>query len=107
MVGELKSHIHKAWQKKKKNPLISTIDQILVVVVQWLSHVQLFVTPWTIACQVTLSMRFLRQEYWSGLPFPPLGYLPYPGIEPVSLALAGRCFTTEPQGKPYRPKYKI
>ena len=43
-----------------------------------LSHVQLFVTPWTVACQVPLSMGFSRQEYWSGLPFPtPLSYLVY------------------------------
>ena len=40
------------------------------------------------------------QEYWSRLPFPPPGYLPYPGIKPASLALAGRFFTTEPPGKP-------
>ena len=37
---------------------------------QTLSRVQLFVTPWTIACQAPLSMGFSRQEYWSGLPFP-------------------------------------
>ena len=48
------------------------------------SHVQLFVTPWTVAHQA-LSMGFSRQEYWSGLPFPPLGDLPDPGIEPASL----------------------
>ena len=45
----------------------------------------------------------LRQEYWSGLPFPAPGDLPDPGIKPVSLtssALAGRFFTTEPPGKP-------
>ena len=35
------------------------------------SHVQLFVTPWTVACQALLSMGFSRQEYWSGLPSPP------------------------------------
>ena len=35
-----------------------------------LSHVQLFVTPGTVACQTFLSMGFSRQEYWSGLPFP-------------------------------------
>ena len=40
---------------------------------QSLSHVQLFVTPWTVACQVPLSMGFSRQEYWSGLPCPPSG----------------------------------
>jgi len=44
-------------------------------------------------------MRSPRQEYWSGLPFPPPGDLPYPEIEPASSALAGRFFTTEPSGK--------
>ena len=39
---------------------------------QSLSHVWLFVTPWTVAHQVPLSVGFSRQEYWSGLPFPPL-----------------------------------
>ena len=38
-----------------------------------LSHVRLFATPWTVACQASLSMAFSRQEYWSGLPFPTLG----------------------------------
>ena len=46
-------------------------------------------------------MRFPRQEYWSGLPFPSPGALPNPGIEPASPALAGGFFTTEPSGKPY------
>ena len=41
-----------------------------------LSHVQLFVTPWAIACQAPLSMGFSRQEYWGGLPFPPPVFLP-------------------------------
>ena len=45
------------------------------------------VTPWTVACQAPLSMGFPRQEHWSGLPFPPPGDLPDPGIEPVALAL--------------------
>ena len=44
-------------------------------------------------------MGFPRQEYWSGLPFPSPGDLPYPGIEPTSPALASRFFTTEPPGK--------
>ena len=43
-----------------------------------------------------LSMELSRQEYWSGLPFPSPGDCPNPGIEPVSLALAGIFFTTEP-----------
>ena len=49
-------------------------------------------TPWTVAHQAPLSMGFSRQEYWSGLPFPSLGDLPDPGIEPASFmspALAG------------------
>ena len=68
-----------------------------------LSHVQLFATPWTVALQTPLPMEFSRQEYWSGLPFPPPGHLPNSGIEAVSLAslaLAGGFFTTEPHGKP-------
>ena len=69
------------------------------ICVQSLSHVQLFVTP-TVTCQPPLSMEFSRQEYWSGLPFPPAGDLPKPGIKPSSLALAGRFFTTEPPRKP-------
>ena len=55
------------------------------------------VTPWTVARQAPLSMGFPRQEYWSGLPFPPLRDLSGPGIEPVSPmspALAGGLFTT-------------
>ena len=59
-----------------------------------LSHVWLFVTPCTEACQAPLFLQFFRQEYWSGLPFPSLGNLPSPGMEPVSPALAGRFFTT-------------
>ena len=61
------------------------------------SHVQLFETPWTVACQVPLPMGFSRQEFWSGLPFPSPGDLPDPGIEPASLAssaLADVFFTT-------------
>ena len=46
-----------------------------------LSHVQLFVTPWTVAYQTPPSMGFSRQEYWSGLPFPSPGDLPNSGIE--------------------------
>ena len=59
-------------------------------------------TPWTVARQAPLSRGFPRQEYWSGLPFPPPGYLPNPGIEPMSpesLSLVGGFFTTEPPGK--------
>ena len=68
-----------------------------------LSHVWLFVTPWTVAHQAPLLQGFPNQDYWSGLPFPPPGDLPDPGLEPVSPvspALADRFFTTGPPGKP-------
>ena len=61
------------------------------------------VTPWTVARQAPLSMGFSRQEYWSGLPRPPLGYLSFPGIEPMfpaAPALQADSFTAEPLGKP-------
>ena len=57
-------------------------DAVLTCV---LNHVQLFVTPWTLAHQAPLSMGFSRQEYWSWLPFPLPGDLPDPGTE-LSLA---------------------
>ena len=47
-------------------------------------------TLWTVARQAPLSMGFSRQEYWSGLPYPPPGDLPNPGIEPESPALHQR-----------------
>ena len=65
-----------------------------------LSHfnrVQLCATLWTTALQAPLSVRFSRQEYWGGLPCPPPGDLPNPGIKLASLmspALADRLFTT-------------
>ena len=61
-----------------------------------------FATPWTVAHQAPLTMKFSRQEYWSGLLFPSPGHLPDPGIGPLSFAspaLAGRCFTPAPPGK--------
>ena len=60
------------------------------------------VTPRTVACQASLSMGFPRQKYWSGLPFPSPGDFHSPWIEPVSPALAGGFFTTEPPGKSSR-----
>ena len=49
-----------------------------------LSRVRLFATPWTVACQASLSMELSQQEHWSGLPFPPPGDLPNPETEPES-----------------------
>ena len=64
-----------------------------------LSHVRLFVIPWTVAYQASLSMGFSRQEYWSGLPFPSPGDLPSPGIEPMSPPLYADALPSEPPGK--------
>ena len=55
-------------------------------------------------------MGLSRQEFWSGLPFPPPGDLPVPGVVPISPAspaLAGRLFTIEPPGKPYNTEGNI
>ena len=60
--------------------------------------------PWSIAHQIRLSMGFIRQEYWSGLPFPSPGNLPDPGIEPKSLTLQEDSLQSEPQVKPIKVK---
>ena len=60
----------------------------------------ILVTSWTVVCQVPLSMALSRQEYWSGLPFPSPGHLPYPGIELGCLAVQADSLPTELQGKP-------
>ena len=67
------------------------------VCAQSISHVQLFVAPWTITCQAPLPMKFSRQEYQSGMPFPTPGDFPKPEIDPGSLVsptLAGGSFIT-------------
>ena len=65
------------------------------VKVKSLSHVRLFVTPWTVAYQAAPSMGFSRQEYWSGLPFPSPGNLPDQGIEPGSPTLQAEALISE------------
>ena len=60
-------------------------------------------TPLIVAHQALLSMRFSRQEYWSGLPFPSPGDLPNPGIKPGSPALQADSLPPEPLGKPFPP----
>ena len=65
-----------------------------------LSRVRLFAIPWTVAYQAPPSVEFSRQEYWSGLPFPSLGDLPYPGMEPRSPTLQTDTLPSEPPGKP-------
>ena len=79
----------------------SIIDQWLIlnacICACTFNHVWLFVTPWTVARQAPLSVGFSRQEYWSGMPFPPPGDIPDPGIEPEYPAfpsLEGMFFTS-------------
>ena len=74
------------------------------------SHVQLFATPWTAGPQAPLSMGFFRQEYWSGLPLPPPGYPPDPGIKPaspVSLACRQFLYPLSHPGSPTEVIYNI
>ena len=61
---------------------------------------RLFATPWTVAYQAPPSMRFSRQEYWSGLPLPSPGDLPDPGIKPRYPALQADALSSEPPRKP-------
>ena len=85
--------------KSDKRTKSKTYNELLYVHILLLSHVRLFVTPWTVVHQAPLSMGFSRQEYWSGLPFPSPGDLPNPGIKhtsPMSPALVHGFFTTEP-----------
>ena len=74
----------RSWVDCNRNRAIN-LKYLLCVCVCVFRHVRLFATPWTTACQFPLSMGFSRQEYWSGLPFPPPGHLPDLGIEPASL----------------------
>ena len=67
---------------------------------QLLSHICLFVTPWTEAHQTSLSVGFSRQEYWSGYPFSSLGDLPNSGFKSGSPELQADTLPCEPSGKP-------
>ena len=72
----------------------------MLLLLSHFSRVRLCTTLWTAACQASLSMKFSRQEYWSGLPCPPPEDLPYPRIEPRSPALQADSLPSEPPGKP-------
>ena len=88
MVNVSEAKVHKCWHSSSYSVVCD------------------FATPWAVARQAPLSTGFSRQEYWSGLPFPPPGELPHPEMElesTVTSALAGRFFTTEPPGKPMKP----
>ena len=71
----------------------------LRVKVKSLSHVQLFVIPWTVAYKVPPSMGFSRQEYWRVLPFPSPGDLPDPGLNLGLLHCKQMILPSEPPGK--------
>ena len=76
---------------------------LLACMLSCFSHVRLSVILWTVAHQAPLTMRFSRHGYWNGLPCPPHGDLPVPGIKPVSLvslALQAGSLPVVPPGKP-------
>ena len=72
----------KLLKKKKKLPRVS-VYFFCVHALAWLCRVRFFATLWVVACQGSPPLGFFRQEYWSGLPFPPPGGLPEPGIKPT------------------------
>ena len=79
------NHPQRHQNIKKSTTVSNHVNSLMHTCVQ--SCFSLFATPWTAAHQAPLSMVFLRQEYWSGLPHPPPGDLSYPGIEAMSPAL--------------------
>ena len=97
---------HASIQRERNRNFYSQQRQVVLKtkafpwVGQLLSHVKLLSNPMDCSSLVSSVHGFFRQEYWSGLPFPPPGDLPDPGIEPMSPALTGGFFTTEPPGKP-------
>ena len=84
------------WTVAHQTPLSMGILQARTLEVKSLGHVRLFATPWTVTYRASLSMGFSRQGYWNGLPFPPPGDLPDPGVEP---ALQTDALPSEPPGK--------
>ena len=81
-----------SWKRKPRKEVHAGLNHF--------SRVRLFATPWTVARQLLYPWGLSRQEYWSGLPSPPPGGLPNPGIKPRSLALQAYSVLSEPPGKP-------
>ena len=103
--GDLATSVSKpvAWQPEDAPNLVLGWRQAQKSTrkkVKSLSHVWLFETPWTVACQAPPSKGFSRQEYWSGLPFPSPGDLPNPGIKPRSPSLKAASLLSDPPGRP-------
>ena len=95
--------ICKKVQERKYFCISALLKATLALYLCMYSVMSYSVTPWTVAHKAILLMEFSRREYWSGLPFPPPGGLPDPGIKPASLEppeLAGGFFTTKLSGKP-------
>ena len=80
--------------------LLRNVSKVVINCMYSVSHVCLFATSWTVAHQALLSVGFSKQEYWSGLPFPPPGDLPDPRIEPESPVLAVDSLLLSHQGSP-------
>ena len=90
---EIRTLLHQCWNVNWEKPLWRQCECML----SHFSRAWLFSTLWTVTCQAPLSMGFSRKEYWSGLPCPPPGDLPHPGIRALSLmfpVLANMFFTT-------------
>ena len=98
-----KSRCQKRAAKQRAQTWLAFCVPMCVCTLSHFNCVWLFVTPWTVARQAHLSMGFSRQEYRSGLVYPPPGDLPEPGIKPmspVSPALQADSLATEWPGKP-------
>ena len=87
-------------KKAFKNTKSMIVCQPLLLLLSCFSRVRLCVTPQMAAHQAPPSLGFSRQEYWSGLPCPPPGDLPDPGIEPASLALQAYSLMLSHWGSP-------
>ena len=97
------------WMPHLKSCDLSKSHFSVHCVLSHFSHVRLFLTLWTLAIRLLWPWDwFSRQEYWSGLPCPPPGDLPDPGIKPVSLMspeLAGGFFTIRATGEEGKPLF--
>ena len=102
------SRVSKSLWLLRTKVLNESNSPLLLLLFVLLSCVQLFPTPWTVARRPPpLSMGFSRQEYWSGLPFPPPGDLTQPGIELASPAWQGNSLPLGHQGSPRNPEREL
>ena len=88
---------HSTWTQRE-NTAAKLLWTLSKVKVKSLSHVRLFVTPWTVAHQAPPFLGFSRQEYWSGLPFPSPGYFPIQGLNPGLLHCRQTLYRLSHQG---------